>query len=94
MDGGTGLVGVCVGEGAGGQLGGGLQGAPVRQGGGRGGEGGLVQQAVVQGHTETRFDSPCRKIKALLICERSFIIWPSLIFRKKVFHSLRRRNYG
>jgi hypothetical protein len=61
MDGGTGLVGVCVGEGAGGQLGGRLQGAPVRQGGGRGGEGGLVQQAVVQGHTETRFDSTCGK---------------------------------
>jgi hypothetical protein len=57
MDGGTWLVGVCVGEGAGGQLGGRLQGAPVRQGGGGGGERGLVQQAVVQGHTETRFDS-------------------------------------
>ncbi len=58
MDGGTGLVGVCVGEGAGGKLGGGLQGAPVRQGGGRGGEGGLVQQATVQGHTETHGSIP------------------------------------
>jgi hypothetical protein len=58
MNGGTGLVGVCVGEGAGGQLGGRLQGAPVRQGGGRGGEGGLVQQAIVQGHTETHGSIP------------------------------------
>ncbi len=82
MDGGTGLVGVCVGEGAGGQLGGRLQGAPVRQGGGRGGEGGLVQQAVVQG-TQRHGSIPLAVKSKQCLCTKEASLYGFLFYISK-----------